>query len=390
MNLHDFNRQNRFSISLHKRSSNEVYELMGPTSNIVKSATIQQQLENPLVEATIIIRYSPQIYKLIDIGDVIVYSENELNFNYETEYKRKHTFFIMETDYDEDMYQQIIECRNAGHFVMRNSFFLKIEDNETTSHFIERTATERGVPIDHIEPTTYKNKGKVFNKTSLFEAWYSVMQNNILQEDRLYHIRFSDIGLIFELLPNRESMWIFEAKENFANILNPRRKLSILHPDFTNIATAIRPEEQGTLTSLFGTGDSVVAKRENPDSVALYGEFPTEVDVTSYGGDEEEIGDKLQELVNNGYPVDSVDFRTYAINSLKPTDRIIIHYPNFGSLGIYFLETMTTVIRDTKFWHDIHAIKRTNLQPDLIAQLEASGPAEAGGLAALVSGSSDE
>ena len=383
MDLSTFNISHKFSMSVHKRSNGEVYEIMGENSSIVKSAVINKQIENPLVEANITIRYSPSIYRLVEVGDVISYFENELTVDYEIAYKRKHVFFVMNVVNDEDRYEQMLMCRNGGHWLMRNAFFLKIEKDETTSQAIERMAKQKNIPIDFIESTSYKHQAKVFPKSSLHEVWYDLLMVNILEERLLYNMRFSDIGLVLEKIDIKKKLWVFEASRKYANILRPKRSVSISHPDFTNIAIAIRSQEQSNLASLVDNNESSIEKKTNLDSVSLYGEFPTEIDVTNYGK-QEEVGDRLQDIVDNGYPVDSMDFRTYAINSLTPSDAVVINYPNIGGLGLYFIETMSTIINDKSYWNDLHVIKRRNLQPDLIAQLSAAEGEEASDLASLV------
>ena len=380
MDLSTFNVSHKFSMTIHKRSSGEVYEIMGENFNIVKSAVITKQIENPLVEANITIKYSPSIYRLIEVGDIISYFENELTLDYEIAYKRKHVFFVMDVVNDEDRYEQMLMCRNGAHWLMRNTFFLKIEDGETTSQAMERMANHRNIPIDFIDSTSYKHQAKVFPKSSLYEVWYDLLITSILEERSLYNMRFSDIGLVLEKVNINNRLWIFEASQKYANILRPKRSVSISHPDFTNIAVAIRPpQEQGStmLNILIDDNESSVERKVNSDSVSLYGEFPTEIDVTNYGK-QEEIGDRLQDIVDNGYPIDSMDFRTYAINSLKPSDAVVINYPNIGGLGLYFIETMTTVINDKSYWNDLHVIKRRNLQSDLIAQLSVGESEEVG------------
>ena len=365
-------------MSVHKRSNGEVYEIMGENSNIVKSAVINKQIENPLVEANIIIRYSSSIYRVVEVGDIISYFENELTLDYEVAYKRKHVFFVMDVTNNEDQYEQMLMCRNGGHWLMRNDFFLKVENDETTSQAVERMANQRNIPIDFIDSTSYKHQAKVFPKSSLYEVWYDLLTVNILEERLLYNMRFSDIGLVLERVSLNDRLWVFEASQKYANILRPKRTVSISHPDFTNIAIAMRSEEQGGLSSLASNNESSVDRKINSDSISLYGEFPTEIDVTNYGK-QEEIGDRLQDIVDNGYPIDSMDFRTYAINSLKPSDGIVINYPSIGGVGLYFIETMSTIINDKSYWNDLHVIKRRNLQPDLISQLSAGGEEESSG-----------
>ena len=387
-NLHNFIQSNKYTLLVHKRSNNETYEIMGKNEgNIVKRVEIREQLETPLVEARITIRYSPNINNVIEVGDIISYFDSELTFDYQIEFRRKHIFFVMEIQNNETTYDQSIICRNGAHWLIRNAFYFKINDDETTSQFIQRTALDKNIPIDNIEPTVYQHQAKVFNQSSLFEAWYEILATNILEEQLLYNIRYSDIGVVLEKIQNTQDVWVFEASEQFPNMLNPSRTISIIHPDFTNIITAINNESGGLLFgTASGAGDdiNIIDKVINQDSVGLYGEFPTEVNVNSFG-DEEEIRDKLQMIVDNGVPVDSMDFRTYAINSIKPSDKIIVNYPNIGSLGLYFIESMSTIIQDKRYWHDLHVVKRKDIQGDLISQLNRPQE-ESGGILTRTAG----
>ena len=373
MNLNEFNNSRRFELYVHKRISGEVFQLMGDEINIIKELVIDEQLENPLVEATIKLRYSPATQNLVENGDILTYYENELTLDYAIEYKRKHVFFVMDISDDDDLSNQTIIAHNAGHWVMRNSYHLQLNAKETTSQFIRRIASENNIVIDRIESTSYQHEARIFPNVSLFESWYAVLTTNILKERILHTIRFSDIGLVFEKISEDSKVWLFEATGKYSNILSPRRNISIIDSDFTNVAIAIRQDQQSQSEALraLGINNADVVRHPNEESVMRYGEFPTTIDVSSYGKPDEVI-DRLEEIVRNGTPVDSISFRTYAINSIKPTDRIIVYYPNTGSLGIYFIETISTSIQEKEFWHDIHAIKRQDIQRELINQLAVS------------------
>ena len=370
MNLNEFNNSRIFELYVHKRISGEVFQLMGDEINIIKEVVINEQLENPLVEAVIQLRYSPATQNLVENGDILTYYDNELTLDYQIEYKRKHVFFVMDISDDDNLSNQTIIAHNAGHWVMRNTYYLQLFAKETTSQFIQRTASENNVVIDRIESTSYQHEARVFPNASLFESWYAALTTNILKERILYTIRFSDIGLVLEKINEDSKMWLFEATGKYSNILNPRRNISIIDPDFTNVAIAIKQdkESESNIFEALGRNDSGNVRRVNDASVMRYGEFPTTIDVSSYGKPDEVI-DRLDEIIRNGTPVDSLDFRTYAINSVKPTNRIMIYYPNVGSLGIYFIETISTTIREKEFWHDLHVIKRQDIQRELISQL---------------------
>ena len=371
MNLNEFGNTRETSLYLHKRSSGKVYTLMGKESNVVEKIMIDQDLETPLVESKIVIRLSPESEALVQVGDVLSYYDTELNLDYERVYRRKHVFYVMKISNDENSFKQTITCRNLGHWIIRNSYHLKIEQDETTSQFIERTAINKGIPIHKIEPTTYKHDAKIFQKTSLHEAWRAAISTNILSEQILYNLSFSDVGLVFEKIVETSKMWTFEVSNEFANILNPVKTVSIIDPTFTNIAISIRTEDAGsTLVESYIVPEQK-EERRNEKSIELYGEFVTEIDVTNYGKPDE-IGDRLQEIVNNGSPVERINFRTYAINSIKPTDRVMVFYPSLESIGVYFIDAMQTSIADRNYWHDLQLIKLRDIQSDLINQLGLS------------------
>ena len=378
MNLNTFNENRRFSLKLHKRVSGEIFELMGTDSSIVKELTIDQQMETPVVECIVTLKSAVALNTIVEVGDLLFYYESELGLDYSIRFRLKHSLFIMKITDDENNYSKILTCRNYGHWLMRNAYYLKVNAEETTSQFIRRTATERGVPIDKIDFSPYHHSAKVIQKTSLFRAYQNLMSVTILNEQQLYNLRFSAKGLIFEKVLDSDKMWVFEISDEYANILRPSRSVSIIDPDFTNIVTSIKIEQTGTLTgglSYKGT----LTTRVNKESVALYGEFPTEINTSAFGGTPEEIEDRLQQIVDNGLPVDSIDFRTYAINSIIPTNRILVYYPEINAVGEYFVESISTLISDRNYWHDLHVIKRRNIQPELIQQLGVRTTESVGG-----------
>ena len=376
MTLQSFYRNQKYNLVLHKRTVDAAYDLLfdGRDGNepggIVKTIQLEQQLDTPLVEAVITTRNSPSITGIIEVGDVILYYASELNLDESITYKRKHVLHVLKIVDDDNSFEKTIICKNFGHWLVRNSYHLKINEHETTSQFITRTATVYDVPIDYIHPTFYEHQARVFNKGSLLDAWRSALATNIIEEELLYNMSISDIGLRLDLITRQDKLWIFESSGSYSNILESRRTFSIIDPDFTNVAVAINtPQEGGQLFDSV-IENTIIDEKRNQQSIDRYGEFRTEIDTSTYGKPSE-IGERLQEIVNNGKPIDTVDFKTYAINSLKPSNKIIINYPRIEASGVYFIDSIKTTIADREYWHMIRAIKRADIQTDLISQLSA-------------------
>ena len=389
MNIKDFIARQNYTMNVYKRRTGEVYRILGDDTNIVKKFVIREDIETPLVECDITIRTSPETFNIIEAGDIITYYANELTLEENVEFKRKHVFHVLRVNDRDQDFDKVAVCRNGGYWLMRNAFYLKINQDETTSQFIERTCREKGIPIDYIEPTTYKHQAQVFPKSSLNDAWYNTMILNSFQESLLYNIRYTPLGVVFERIEDNVKVWSFEAEGNYGNIINPSRSVSIMDPIFTNIIRVVRPDQEDqegstpTLAHLGTVSDDIYEEYSNQQSVDLFGEFPTEINVENYG-DPEELADKLQDIVNNAFPLDSFSFTTYAINSIRPSSRILINYRNTESFGLYFINSLVTTVRDKESWHEISAIKRRDVQSGLIDELTAtSGAGETDELAFL-------
>ena len=265
--------------------------------------------------------------------------------------------------------------RNIGHWSTTSSFYIKIENNETASELITRTAQSRGIPIDFIEPTTYRLSTGFFENITLYSLWLHAVSKTMIEEDKNYHISFSPRGLRLDRIEAVDSAQVFwyEVDGAFSNMIEPSRKNSILDKDFVNVARGIVVPTASSFPFL----DSLVEKTEerelrNEGSIASYGEFPRDVNISQFRTNAE-VTDHLERILERGQPVDKVSFRSFATNALKPINRIFVSCSQIGATGQYFIQHMTTIIEDGFFREDISASKLRDIPQELLSLARREG-----------------
>ena len=380
IDLTALNNNRRVSLILHKRNVVESYELTGEY-NVVNEINIEEQIENPLIEMQIKMRKSPNWQQIIEVGDIIIFYETTINLDYEIRTRKKQTYFVMQIDDEINQYERVVTCRNQGHHLERNKYYLKVNSNETASQFIKRTAREKDISIERVDNSSYRHEAKVLNYTSLQRAWKSLIATTMYQEELRYNMRFGTRGFIFERIEQPDKIWTFEVTNQYNNIMDASRVVSIIDPDFINIARAIKinESESSRLRLSSSSEPEIVAQAINQNSVDRYGEFPTDINVTNYGKPDE-IRNRLQQIVSEGLPTDIISFKTFTLGSLKPSDWIIIYYPYMDTAGVYFIEHLRSNYKDREYWSYIKARKRLDIQSDLVSRLELGNPLSIGRL----------
>ena len=361
------------SLLLYRRVSGEVYELIGKNS-VITEIMIDEQINTSVVEMQINMKYTSRLNEIIDIGDAIVLFKNRIDLDYNSIYERDQVFFVMEMNDSADSYQRTLICRNNGYYLEKNTYSLKLDADETTSGFIGRTAVEKDIKVSRLDTTSIVHDARVFLSTTLYDAWSQLMRMSMLKEGIRYDIRFTYEGLEFRRIEQEPTkMWIYEVGEH-TNIMEARRRKTILEPDFANIAVGVKYSS----SNLFGiqTDEEEIIRR-NEESIARYGEFPITIDVTNYGGDDD-LEEKLQIVADEGFPTDEVMFKTYSVGGIKPAQRIILFYPYFNLAGIYYVYSIKTIYRDKEQWDYITARKRRDIRSELISQLQTSTVSQEG------------
>ena len=343
------------------------YILLDRNSSLVEKIIIDQDIENPTIELTLQLVRTEDI-DLVANGDIVdIYGPVISSFGVRSN-QHLWQFLMMEEMHDFSGTYGLVG-RNIGHWSTTSSFYIKIENNETASELIARTAQSRGIPIDFIEPTTYRLSAGFFENITLYGLWLHAVSKTMIEEDKNYHISFSPRGLRLDTIEAVDSAQVFwyEVDGTFSNMIEPSRKNSILDKDFVNVARGIVVPTASDFPFL----DSLIEKvneeeARNANSIASYGEFPRDVNVSEFKT-QSEITKHLDRVVlEGGQPVDKVSFRSFATNALKPINRIFVSCSQIGATGEYFIQHMTTTIQDGYFREDISASKLRDIPQELL------------------------
>ena len=361
-----------YRVYLTKRSGLR-YILLDRNSSVVEKIIVDQDIENPTIELALQLVRTEDT-DLIANGDIVdiygpVISSLGVRGN-----QHLWQFLMMEEMHDFSGTYGLVG-RNIGHWSTTSSFYIKIENNETASELITRTAQTRGIPIDFIEPTTYRLSAGFFENITLYSLWLHAVSKTMIEEDKNYHISFSPRGLRLDRIEAVDSAQVFwyEVDGAFSNMIEPSRKNSILDKDFVNVARGIVVPTASSFPFL----DSLVEKTEerelrNEGSIASYGEFPRDVNISQFRTNAE-VTDHLERILERGQPVDKVSFRSFATNALKPINRIFVSCSQIGATGQYFIQHMTTIIEDGFFREDISASKLRDIPQELLSLARREG-----------------
>ncbi len=374
-----------YRISLNKRS-NEAYLLLGDGFNIVNSVNIEYDSDTPLVEASMILRGTLE-KDLIVNGDMISIAAPVVDFDGNVPRLMIFRGYVFDNIQEPETGELRIIVRNLGHWLTRDTFFFTLNTGETASQFIRRIAEAANIPIHSIVNTNYKmEKGKVYENASYYDAFLDVLSITMQQEDRDYNLYINPVGLVVEELVSAPGkMWVFETSFRTPTMMKQIRTRSISDPDFANVAIGYRPPDQsGGLLSGIGelfVGDSVTVIDQV--SVNDFGSFPVAINVSQFNS-EDEVRSHLKKVIEKrSVEVEKVTFSTFALNSLKPLDRVMLIDRASDIVGEYFIKHLTTKIRDNNFSHDLTVTKRRNVPQNIIDQIISSETGVLGTLSGL-------
>ncbi len=353
-------------------NTGEAYILLGEGYNIINSVNIEYDSDTPLVEASMIVRGTLE-HDLIVNGDMISIAAPVVDFDGNIPRLMIFRGYVFDNIQEPETGELRIIVRNLGHWLTRDTFFFTLKAGETASEFIRRITEIAGIPIHNLVNTTYKmEKGKVYENASYYDAFLDVLSITMQQEGKDYNLYISHIGLVVEELDKFPSkMWVFETSFRTPTMMKPIRTRSISDPDFANVAIGYRPPDQsGGLLSGIGelfVGDSVT--EINQDSVNQFGSFPIDINISQFNS-EDEIRSHLKKVIDKkSKEVEKVSFSTFALNSLKPLDRVILIDRASGIVGEFYIKHLTTKIRDNNFKHDLTVTKRRNVPENIIDQV---------------------
>ena len=374
-----------YRISLNKRT-NENYLLLGDGFNIINSVNIEYDSDTPLVEASMILRGTLE-KDLIVNGDMISIAAPVVDFDGNVPRLIIFRGYVFDNIQEPETGELRIIVRNLGHWLTRDTFFFTLNAGETATQFIRRIAEAANIPIHSIVNTTYRmEKGKVYENASYYDAFLDVLSITMQQEDRDYNLYINPVGLVVEeLISTPGKMWVFETSFRTPTMMKPIRTRSISDPDFANVAIGYRPPDQsgGALANLsvLFVGDSVTEINQN--SVNDFGSFPVNINVSQFNS-EDEVRSHLKKVIEKrSVEKEKVTFSTFALNSLKPLDRVILIDRASDIVGEYFIKHLTTKIRDDNFSHDLTVTKRRNVPENIINQIISSDTGVLGILSGL-------
>ena len=250
---------------------------------------------------------------------------------------------------------------------------MQINSLETASEFIRRTADLVSIPIDfnNFANTNHKHNAKNWNKTSIYDVWKNLLLITMFEEEKIYHLFVTPKGITLEKIDGNEekNIWVFEQTEEYTNLIEGNRTISAMDSRFANVVKAYYNEGNNSLISsiVSNAGSSSVDVTEiiNRESVDRYGQFTTYIDATNID-DNEALVKRMQLIADKSVPTDTVEFTTYAINSIKPTDSILISSLNMQINGVYYIQDITTQIAAGSAWHSITATRYREV-PGLIS-----------------------
>lgn len=377
-----------YRVVLSRKRTFQDYELLGDEFNIVNSINIEYDADTPLVEVSMILRSTVETDLVLN-GDVISISAPVVNF--EGGINRLAIFrgWVVDNNVDPDTGETRVIVRNLGHWLTRDVFFFTLNAGETATDFIRRITDNQhaDIAVHSLVETTYRMQaGKVYDSTSYYDAFLDVLTITMQKEGRDYNLYIDPIGLVLEditsfspvpgnnLFNAQSKMWVFETSFSTPTMISPQRKRSILDPSFANIAIGYQPPDQsGSVLadiSALLVGQTIIEKNEN--SIRRFGSFPINVDISRFP-DEDEARTHLKSVIDKrSEEVETITFETYALNSLKPLDRMLLIDRQSGIGGEYFIKHLTTRISDGKYRHNIIATKRRNIPENTINAIISS------------------
>ena len=374
-----------YELIVRQRVSGESFTLLAADDSVVESISYKERISTPNVDIKIRLRNANYI-EHINLGDIVDLKVPVVMPDGSVTPEKRHRAFVLNIKIDDTTGDLVIEANNRGYMLNRNDFFLMIEEGETTSDFIRRTASLAYIPLDNANfiNTKFKHTLKFWNKTSLYQAWQSTLISTMYEEQIPYHLFMRDGKIQLVELPQTdefENIWIFEHRGVFGSLIEAHRTISLKDRKFANKVVPYLQEKTHNLADLANVSEGIEYKPViNQESIDNYGLFTTFLDVTN-AADYDAVIRRMELIAARAVPSDHIDFRTYAINSIKPSDPIMVVSKNLYAAGIYFVEDIDTDVSDNNAWHNISATKYRNIPDDLLIDLE--GNVQFSGLADL-------
>lgn len=358
-----------YRIHLNSKTTGNNFPLLEDYDSVTTKVLITETIDSPTIMLKITLRAS-NVIDHIAIGDEIRLFAPTLHITGRVDPPElKHRAIILTLEIDDDSNMVTIEAYNQGYMLERNDWFLMIKPEETCSEFIRRTSQDAGIPIDNenFVSTSFKHPAKVWNKTSLYDIWKSLLITSMYNENKPYFIRVSPKGV--QLLDldddNFQDTWIFEHSGAYANLIGAKRKTSIKDPKFANrVMPNVNEKVLEYADQLPGLPESEFAPVINQESIDKYGLFTTYININN-SADFKDVVERMELIAASAIPSDKITFRTYAINSINPPDKIVIVSRNLRTSGFYYIEDLSTELGENSFWHNITATKYRNI-PDLL------------------------
>ena len=358
----------QYQLVLYSRTRNEEIPLLVERDSIVTRIQISERVNTPDVRVKVNMRAS-NVTDFINAGDELRLFVPVLEMNGNIHQMYKHKTKVLAIRLKDDSNEIILDSHNLGYQLNRNDFFVMIKDKETTSDFIRRTADTAKVPIDerNFINTEYQHPARSYNKSSLYEVWQTLIINTMYKEEKPYYLQVTPIGIQLIDLDDEDlsGTWIFEHNSIYANLIGAEREISIKDKKFANrVEPKMDPKTLTYAQGIIGSSTDEFLTAVNQESIDQYGLFTSYIDVSNVDKIPEMI-ERMRLIVAKAVPSDRVTFRTYAINSLKPTDKIMVLSDNLRTAGFYYIEDINTSIAVNNYWHNIVCIKYRNI-PDLL------------------------
>ena len=362
-----------YRINYRSRTENSGYVLMDGNDSLVRSFTINKDIDTPVIDLTLELAPSadPSLYKE---GDIIEIFGPKIEYN--------GTITALQTLYVGYIFRRSVpisantlQCKNLGYYISTNDRYFKINQGETATDFITRICADNGIPLLDIMQTEYKLPAKFIESKSIYATILDALTQSMIEEDKKYYMYFHPRGLIIQDVTDKsEQGFVLEDTEGFNNVMSPSLDSNILDREFINVArgkatnSVVQNENLAEIQALLPLASNQEFRNER--SIAQYGEFIREYDITNKGIDG---GARyLEKIVSQARPVENVMLTTFATNNIKPTDRIFVKVGQIGASGEYFVKHVTSTIQAGSFLETITASKVRDIPQEKLAELEQS------------------
>jgi len=361
------------------RGNGNSYLISDPSTgdSIVEQFTIEEDVDTPVIEVKMSVRLTDDSYLFMEGDHVSIYVPY-VNFDGSIEDAFKGSYVILSIDRQAASGRMNLTMRNIAHWVTKIKLAIKIEKGETANSFITRTAQQHGIPIetlpsyDNLYPLGgggFKLNATFFPSISLYDAWITALSIAMRGDNKIYRLRFGVKGLIveeIEMIKPSSKVWFFEVTNTHSNIIDASRNTSIIDQSFINVARGVMPPDQNDapgIDAIFAMSGYI--EEVNSESVEKYGVAYQEYDVSRFAGDEKSTREYLKKIIEDGEPIDNIEFTTIALNSLLPLDRIYVTLPLLGLSGQYYVKHLSTKVLPNDSTHVINATRVQDVPFDL-------------------------